>query len=83
MLVFEFDFGVFDQSHDSLVINQDVTTGRRTLNRLAGTFIHDFGGKIFSPTRSTVNMAAFHTSHHLEKRSKVGNTDFYAQEKCN
>jgi len=63
MLVFESNFGVLHKSHDSSVINQDITAMCSTRNRLSHTFFHYFGCKIPTPTLSAKAMTTFQSGH--------------------
>ena len=63
MLVLELDFGIFDESHNGLIVDKDLTSG--TLYALGGSLVHDLGHEVASPAGGAVLVATLQASHHL------------------
>ena len=60
MLVLQLDPGVGDESHHSLVVDDDLAAAR-ALDHLARPLVHDLGGEVLCPAGGAIQVTTLET----------------------
>jgi hypothetical protein len=65
VLVFQAHFGVPDKTHNSRIVNKDVTAMGSACYGLPNSLLHYFCGQVLSPTLHTKSVSTLEASHQV------------------